>query len=55
MLGRCTMDIRVCCSPGRDRDVELKKKNKDATDVGKLPVSQTRSGRKRGGDFCQCL
>ena len=49
-MGRATLDVRVCASPGRDKTVEEKKwrqrKSNSAT-VGQESVG--RRGRKRGG------
>ena len=54
VLGRCTVDIRVCASPGRDRDVDEKRLRGEDTDTGppdpsnKPAPPSTRRGRKRG-------
>ena len=49
VLGRATMDIRVCASLGRDRDVDEKKKNRLPSNASnEEPVALPKSGRKRG-------
>lgn len=52
VLGRCTVDVRVCASPGRDRDVDEKKMRGEDTSTpdasNKPPPPSTRRGRKRG-------
>lgn len=57
MLGRCTLDIRVCASPSRDSNVNEKRKqkekenstadDKESEDPLSPPPPQS-NGRKRG-------
>ena len=55
VLGRCTVDIRVCASPGRDRDVDEKRvrgEDTGPTDGPDKPSTPTtRRGRKRGDNY----
>ena len=54
VLGRCAVDIRVCASPGRDRDVDEKRLKGEDIGTGTPDASNkpappsTRRGRKRG-------
>ena len=52
VLGRCTVDVRVCASPGRDRDVDEKRIRGEPTIPSngrdKPAPPTTRRGRKRG-------
>lgn len=52
VVGRCTVDIRVCASPGRDREVDEKKVKGESTagppSGPDNPDPPTRRGRKRG-------
>ena len=45
VLGRCTLDIRVCASPSRDRNVDEEKKKKEGLNE---TTEASRNGRKRG-------
>ena len=52
VLGRCTVDIRVCASPGRDRSSDERKLMGEGTSSDNIDGSKagvtTRRGRKRG-------
>ena len=52
VLGRCTVDVRVCASPGRDRDVDEKRLKGEVVDspndLDQSAPPTTRRGRKRG-------
>ena len=48
VLGRCTVDIRVCASPGRDRGADERKMAGEVTSTEEVVPRRT---RKRG----QCM
>lgn len=50
VIGRATVDIRVCASPGRDRDVDEKRASGETNSPNVVPdpPPTSRRGRKRG-------
>ena len=47
VVGRATLDVRVCASPGRDKAVEEKKRGVASVGPDEGPPERRR-GRKRG-------